>query len=208
MEGDGFWWLEEPGRCSRFGGALPQWTDHGGRICDPHHAACWYQQCLHFDARRKKVLYPISSPVLSVFDKRALVAIVRLCWVGTDQLFQKWHFRNVPPTLDRMWQSCVPPLVLRQNTSLIMCSNVAMKLRLRATRRGPRVLRHEIMWQSRWIPFMHSEHNCGTRRCVWRTLANLVTRGLRPWSSKFLAGVRRTVDLPSLVAVPCAVCEL
>ena len=73
---------------------------------------------------------------------------------------------------------------------------------------GYQVSRHKIMWQLRWISFMHSEHRCGARRRVWRTLASLVTRGLQPWSSKFLGGVRKTVDLPGLVAVPCVVCEL
>ena len=132
--------------------------------------------------------------------------IVRSRWVGTNQLFQKWYFRNVLPTLMR--RSYAPLLFLRSNTSLIMCSKVAMKLRLRASRWGPIVSRHEVMWQSKWNSFMHSEHSCGACRRVWRTLANLVTGGLQPWSSKFLTGVRRTVNLPGLVAVPCAVREL
>ena len=38
--------------------------------------------------------------------------IVRSHWVGTDQLFQKWNFRNVPLTHDRMKWSCVALLLL------------------------------------------------------------------------------------------------
>ena len=57
---------------------------------------------------------------------------------------------------------------------------------------------------------MHSEHtcSCGTYRRVQRALTNLVTGGLQPLSSKFLTGVRRTVYLPCLVAVQCAIHEL
>ena len=105
---------------------------------------------------------------------------VCLHWVGTDQLFQRWYIRNVRPTHDRMRRSCALPFLLRWNTSLIMCSNVATKLWLWAMRRGPIVSRHEIMWQPQWTLFMHSQHSCGARRCVRRTLANLVTRGLQP----------------------------
>ena len=104
------------------------------------------------------------------------VTIVGSHWVGTDQLFKQWYFRNVLPTHDRMRQSCAAPLPLCENTSLITCSNVAMKLRLRDMRWAPIVSRHKIMWQTR-NSFMHSEHSCDLHRRVWRVLANLVIGG-------------------------------
>ena len=165
------------------------------------------------------VLYFEDGAVLLIHSKlnHLTCFLITECWrvqptvclrrVGTYQLFQKWNFRDVPPTHDRMRRSCAALLLLCWNTFLITCSNVPMMFHLGDTRQDPILWHHEIMRQSRQNPFIHSEHSCGTNRCVWRVLADLVIGGLRPWSSSSLIGICRTVDLSGLVTVPCAVRE-
>ena len=53
------------------------------------------------------------QPLLEDENRHSSITIVCSRWVGTDRLFQKWYFRNVPPTLDRMRQSCAPSFLLR-----------------------------------------------------------------------------------------------
>ena len=68
------------------------------------------------------------------FLQKVTEIIVCSRWVGTYQLFKKWNFSNVLPTHDKMQWSCAALLLLHYNNPLIMCSNIAMKVRLGDTR--------------------------------------------------------------------------
>ena len=83
--------------------------------------------------------------------------------------------------------------------TLKYASNHVLKRCYEASSRGHEVKSYFVTSQNHVTlttkSFMYSEHSCGTRRRVWRELVKLI-------------GVHRTVNLPGLVAVSCAVREL
>ena len=67
----------------------------------------WYGWESHGDE-----LSIVRHTVSGIAVTSAPMSIPRSHWVDTNQFFQKWYFRNVPPMLDRMRRSCAPSLLL------------------------------------------------------------------------------------------------